>query len=128
MRPVDIERYRLTEAQRQERWDRIAELRAVEEDAKAQIKALEAGLGPARTESSRLGYEVETARDLDDPIICEPHGMECIKEPPSAMSANASIHIADGATCYAGSLGRRSDFEPDWLATYREVKANRGAR
>jgi hypothetical protein len=124
-RPVDTAHYTLTEAERQERWDLIAELAAIDEDVKAQIAALEASRSGNGGEASRLRHQVHTAELIDDPLICEPHGIESIMEGPGAI---AMIHIPDGATCYAAALGRRSDFEPDWLATYREVKAKRGAR
>jgi hypothetical protein len=120
--PVDTEKLSRTETEKEELRRQRGALLTDAGDLKAKIVDLEAERSKKNAEAGRLAYEISTAELIDNPIICEPHGMECIKEPPSAMSANASIHIADGATCYAASIGRRNDFTPEELEIYRRIK------
>lgn len=120
--PVDREKLSRTHAEKEDLRRKRAALLTEAGNLRSMIVDLEVERGKKTTEAGRLAYEIYTAELIDDPLICEPHGMECIKEPPSAMSANASIHIKDGATCYSASVGRRSEFTDEELWTYRKIK------
>lgn len=120
-----IKRYRLTDEQRQERQNERASCEAEYERLRKQIAELEGEKSKAFGRASRLRWEITQSLYVEDPIICEPHGFECVSEPPGAMSVGANIHIDDGQICYAGSIGRRSEFTAEELATYRKIKTRK---
>jgi hypothetical protein len=120
--PVDTEKFARTEDELTRLKCQRAEILVDAGDLKAKIVDLETERSKKTSEASRLQYEISRAELIDDPKICEPHGMESIVEPPGVMSAGAMIHIEDGETCYAASIGRRSDFTPEELEIYRRIK------
>lgn len=123
MPAVDLERYALTKNEQHERLDQIRTLKQEARVFKAQAEESVRQQRLKEREASKLGQEVRQARLVEDPLICEQHGFESIRKVPGAMSTGAMIHINDGKVCSASALGHRSDMDPEWLETYRQLKA-----
>lgn len=117
--------WRLTPEQEAQKLSEYEVAKAEETELRDQAKALEREASKVASAVSRNRFEINRSKLIEDPPICDPHGKECIQEPPCAMSAGAMLHIEDGATCYAASIGRRSEFTEEYLEQFREMRKKR---